>query len=558
MTDSPYDSKKLFDLLTEIAIIDQKILKLCWKESNAEKLPIGEIILRKELISESALGVLVADILKISYIRLAELSIPDAVLHIIPEKVARAQSVIAFRTDQKYLYVATNQVHNPSLWDFLHKKTGLDVKLHYAGQHSLEKSFNLYSQNVAKAFSTIIEEYTQEFKKNAATEAPIVQLVDTIIRYADQNAVSDVHIEPLEKDTLIRFRIDGILHDIIRLPFDLNEQIVTRIKVMADLRTDEHQATQDGKVTFIQGENHLDMRVSIVPITRGEKVVLRLLSDAARRFSLLDLGFSPTDLAKVEQAYSLPNGLVLSTGPTGSGKTTTLYAMLKLINTRDVNIMTIEDPVEYQIDTVNQIQVNSRTDLTFAHGLRSIVRQDPDVILVGEIRDEETAGIAVNSAMTGHLVLSSLHTNDAATAFVRLIDMGVEPFLVASTVRVVIGQRLVRKVCPRCRTSKKIAVADLSPHLAQHITDKKNITVYYGKGCEVCRNSGYLGRVGIFEIIVLNEKIKEAIVTKQNSDQITQLAKAAGTTTLAQDGLQKALEGKTTIEEVARVTKTTL
>jgi type IV pilus assembly protein PilB len=388
----------------------------------------------------------------------------------------------------------------------------------------------------------------KEAENKIQADPPIIKIVDTLIKYAYENKSSDIHLDPLDEKAIIRFRVDGILHDIVSIPLQIHTQVVTRIKVLSRLRTDEHQAAQDGKLRYKLDSGELDIRVSIVPITEGEKVVMRLLSDQNRQFSLHDLGFSDSDLDKVKNAFTKPYGMILATGPTGSGKTTTLYSILKLLNERKINIMTIEDPVEYDMQGVNQIQVNKETNLTFAEGLRSIVRQDPDVILVGEIRDPETASIAINSAMTGHLVLSTLHTNDSATTFPRLLDMKVEPFLISSTVTIVVAQRLVRQICTKCRTGKDIPVGaetkDLpSELLNKYFKSKKSIRVYYGKGCSVCHKTGYRGRIGIFETLLMSPEIKKAVVERKTSDEIHAIALKEGMTSMLEDGMSKISQG---------------
>jgi type II secretory ATPase GspE/PulE/Tfp pilus assembly ATPase PilB-like protein len=335
----------------------------------------------------------------------------------------------------------------------------------------------------------------------------------------------------------------------------LHDQIITRIKVLARLRTDEHLSAQDGKMQLKLEAEELDIRVSIVPVVDGEKAVLRLLSEKSRQFSLSDLGMEEKDLEKVKNGFSKPYGMVLSTGPTGSGKTTTMYAILKILNTRERNISTIEDPVEYEMEGVNQIQVNPKTNLTFADGLRSILRQDPDTIFVGEIRDKETAGIAINSAMTGHMVLSTLHTNDAATALPRLIDMDIEPFLVSSTVNVIIAQRLVRKLCTRCIESYTIT-PDLVERLRTIIGDTEiSQTFYRSHGCEECGMRGYKGRIGIFEILEISEEMRGLIIKHGSTDEIIRMGVANGMTPLIRDGLNKASGGLTSLEEVLRVVR---
>lgn len=388
-------------------------------------------------------------------------------------------------------------------------------------------------------------------------EVSVIHIVDTIIKHAFNARASDVHIDPHSKKVSVRIRVDGVLQEICTLPKELHDSIISRIKVMAGLRTDEHQAAQDGRLqTIVDDENAVDVRISIVPTYHGENAVLRLLSDAATDFSLDVLGFSEKDRNKILKAIQKSNGMILSTGPTGSGKTTTLYALIKLLNSAERSIVTIEDPIEYSVDGTEQIQVNPRSGLTFANGLRSILRQDPNIIMVGEIRDTETAGIAVNTALTGHLLLSTLHTNDAATTLPRLLDMKIEPFLVASTVNIAIAQRLVRKICPDCKTEKELTdieknsltEAGLSADLLAD-TNK----VYFGKGCSQCLDTGYRGRIVIAEVLLVDNEIREAILTKVSSSEIKKIAIKNGMTTIMEDGVKKVINGDTTFEEVLRI-----
>jgi len=396
-----------------------------------------------------------------------------------------------------------------------------------------------------------------------AEDIPIIKIVEAVLVNGYSSKASDIHIEPYEEETLIRFRIDGILHDIVTVPKSLQDLIITRIKILSRLRTDEHRAAQDGKLRFKSGEDKIDARVSIVPVVYGEKAVLRLLSAKAREHDLENLGFAPDEFEKIMNNINKPWGMILSTGPTGSGKTTTLYGALKKLNTREVNISTIEDPVEYDMPGVNQIQVNVKTSLTFAAGLRSIVRQDPDIIMVGEIRDEETAKIAINSAMTGHLVLSTLHTNDAATTLPRLLDMGIAPFLVSSTINLVIAQRLVRKICEKCKQKIKAdakTTALIKKQISKELIvkfklDSPGITFFQGKGCPDCQSTGFSGRIGIFELLEMNDEIKELIMSKTNAAALQQKAVEQGMITMIERGIAKVLEGTTTIEEILRVAK---
>jgi len=395
----------------------------------------------------------------------------------------------------------------------------------------------------------------KELKKGSSLS--IISLVDGMIEHAYNARASDIHVDPEEQRVRIRLRVDGVLHDTFVFPKDIQSEVVTRIKVLSGLRTDEHQAAQDGRFrAAIKDVGYVDVRVSIAPTYYGENIVMRLLAEKAEPFSLETLGFVGKDLDRVKKAITKPYGMILATGPTGSGKTTTLYTILKILHTPEVSIITIEDPVEYAIEGIDQIQVNSRTGLTFGKGLRSILRQDPNIVMVGEIRDEETAEIAVNAALTGHLLLSTLHTNDAATAFPRLVDMKVEPFLISSTVNVVVGQRLVRKICEKCKTKKTLTDMELKS-LAEllKVEAGKNKVFYEGKGCKECDDSGYRGRIGIHEVLDIDNEIRLAIMRRANADEIKQLAIKNGMTTMVQDGFQKALDGITTIDELIRVVR---
>lgn len=398
----------------------------------------------------------------------------------------------------------------------------------------------------------------EKMLKDPTGDIPIIELLDGIIGAAYDMRASDIHFDPREKSVAVRFRIDGVLHNMFSIPQILQSEIITRIKVTAGLRTDEHHAAQDGRFRITLPKKRFDIRVSIAPTYYGENAVLRLLTEQGQDFSLRDIGFSDRDLETVERAIKKPYGMILATGPTGSGKTTTLYTILKLLNTEGVSIITIEDPIEYSIESIDQIQVNPQTGLTFADGLRSILRQDPNIIMVGEIRDQETANIAVNAALTGHLLLSTLHTNDSATTLPRLIDMKVEPFLIASTVNIAIGQRLVRRICEACKTERKMTDIDIKavqPLLPKSLFEELSAkTLYFGKGCEKCSGTGYKGRIGIHEVLEMSEAIREALVKRTSASQIKEIAVQEGMTTMLEDGFQKAIHGITSIEEVLRVT----
>jgi type IV pilus assembly protein PilB len=384
----------------------------------------------------------------------------------------------------------------------------------------------------------------------------IINLIDGLVEHAFNSRASDIHIDPEEKRVRIRLRIDGVLHESFIFPKEIHSEIITRIKVLSGLRTDEHQAAQDGRFRLvIKKTGPIDIRVSITPTYYGENCVMRILAEKSEKFSIDNLGFSEKDKRKIEKAIRSPYGMILVTGPTGSGKTTTLYTFIKVLSKPEISIITIEDPIEYSISGIDQIQVNSRTGLTFANGLRSILRQDPNIIMVGEIRDEETARIAVNAALTGHLLFSTLHTNDAPTTLPRLLDMKIEPFLIASTINIAIGQRLVRKICENCKTKQAITMDEmksLSEILPEKILSQYK-EFYRGTGCEKCDNTGYHGRLGIYEVMEIDDDIRAAVVRKADSDEIKRIAVKNGMTTMIEDGLKKVLEGVTTVEEILRV-----
>jgi len=399
------------------------------------------------------------------------------------------------------------------------------------------------------------EKIQSELQKGG--EISIINLVDVIIDSAQSLRASDIHIDPLEDSVRIRMRIDGVLRDVTTLPKSVHNEIISRIKIMSNLRTDEHQKTQDGRFRAeLEKVGPVDIRVSIAPTYHGENCVLRLLSDKNTEYTLDNLGFSSSNKEKILRAIRRPHGMILVTGPTGSGKTTTLYAVIQRLNTDDVSIITIEDPIEYAISGIEQVQVNVKAGLTFAGGLRSFLRQDPNIIMVGEIRDSETASLAVNTALTGHLLLSTLHTNDAATTLPRLLDMGVESFLVASTVNVAIGQRLVRKICSKCKIEKNLtptelkSITEIIPPEFINETDK----FYIGSGCENCQGSGYQGRIAIHEVMVLDNDIRDGILKKVSASELKKIAVNNGMITMTEDGVEKAKAGLTTLDEIIRVT----
>lgn len=559
--------EKLKELLVTPKLVSATDFETAVAESEAKRRPLWEILIDRDLIRDGELAQLVAEAYDLRRLDLHREEINPRILSLVPELVARKRGVIAVSRTAEGIKVGMTDPFDLATIHFLEKRLGDRIIPFLITARDLEEALTQYRGSIKQEFEQTLARLHDASRSKDERNNDTIKLVDLLLVYGHQNKASDIHIEPYRQKVLIRFRIDGVMHDVLELPKDLSDIILSRLKILAKMRTDEHRAAQDGKLQFTVESEVVDVRVSILPVTEGENAVLRLLSEQSRKFSLTDLGLSPLDLATVKRAIDNPHGMILVTGPTGSGKTTTVYAVVKILNTRDVHIATIEDPVEYDIEGVSQIQVNTKANLTFANGLRSIVRQDPDIIVVGEIRDEETASIAVNSAMTGHLVLSTLHANDAATTLPRLLDMGIEPFLVASTVNAVIAQRLVRKVCDRCRistppTEEMKKLINSEPELKQLFKSRgyatlSKLTFYRGQGCEICSHTGYQGRIGIFEVLEMTDEIKSLVVSRAAAGEIVKAARSSKKkmTTMLEDGLDKVLSGLTTLEEVLRVTK---
>ena len=550
--------EQLLQLVQKTGVLDAGRAQEIADYAKNANVTASDALIEKDIITDENLGILVSDFLKIPFVVLAKITIPQDVINVLPEKFARKNKVIPFERGDDGLKVAMVNPKNYEISQAITKKAGQKVIPYFATERDIYNALSIYKKDLQKTVDTLLG--LSGGKEVNIRDAPIQKVVDLVINYAYQDRASDIHIEPQEENSLARFRIDGILHDVLVVPKKYHEQIITRLKVLSRLRTDEHLSPQDGKMRIELDEEDLDIRVSIIPIVEGEKVVMRLLASKFRLFSLLDLGMSENDLKRVSRAMNKSFGMILSTGPTGSGKTTSIYAILKILNSRSKNITTIEDPVEYRIKGINQIHVNPKTNLTFAAGLRSILRQDPNIIFVGEIRDNETAGIAVNAALTGHLVVSTLHTNDAATALPRLVDMDVEPFLVASTVNVIVGQRLMRKICEMCKTSFATTQQELVNQVPvstvrKAFGEKNSVQIYQGKGCKLCHMTGYKGRVGAFEVLEITKSLRQLITQRADADVIIQKAAEEGMTTMLDDGMMKVAKGVTTIEEVLRVTK---
>jgi type IV pilus assembly protein PilB len=508
-----------------------------------------------------------AQILNVPYIKLEGKAIAADILNLVPEPAARRYIIIPFDKKEDELWVAMADPLDIQITQFVEKRAGLRVKPFLALPEDIIKTISdQYSQNLTSEVTSALNEVAsvrpeEEIKQagpEILREAPVSNIINQLLEYAIKSRASDIHIEPQDDRTRVRYRIDGILQEKVLLPKGVHDALVSRIKILSVLKIDEKRLPQDGRFTFTFGRDTVDLRISTVPTVFGEKVVMRLLPKSTAAPTMLELGLRGNALKSLETQLLRPHGIILICGPTGSGKTTTLYSVLTKISTAKVNIVTIEDPVEYQIPGVNQVQVNPAVGLTFASALRSFLRQDPNVIMVGEIRDAETADLAIQAALTGHQVFSTVHTNSSSGAPPRLLDMGVEPFLLISALNAVMGQRVVRKICQHCRTEFNAA-----PEIAENIksvlgrilpTSAGNVLkLFKGKGCNLCGNTGYLGRVGIFEVLVMTEEIAKLVLEHASSGSIEQAAVAAGMITMKQDGYLKILEGVTTMEEVLRV-----
>lgn len=507
-------------------------------------------LLQEHLITKQLLGQAFAESYKVPFADIEKHMPSGAMLEMLPEVVAVPNRAIVFAGDDAAVSVATDNPDRAGLLVALEPSfRGKKITIAYGLTEDIDAALAGYRKPLMTRFSEIL--------KTSKRFAP--EIIDQILEDAALYRASDIHFEPQEKETIIRFRVDGVLHEAGRVQSEFYENILNRIKVQAHLRIDEHFAAQDGAFRYTKGSVASDFRVSIIPIGAGEKIALRVLSTYVRDLALAEIGVSAKHEAMLLAAMRKPFNLILVTGPTGSGKTTLLYSLVKILNRPEVNITTIEDPVEYKIPGVNQIQVNTETNLTFATGLRSIVRQDPDVILVGEIRDNETAEIAVNAALTGHLVLSTFHATDAATAIPRLLDMGVEPFLLVSTMEIVSAQRLIRTICATCRFSHESSLAEIGALLShpEKYFNGETFTLYQGKGCNVCGGTGFRGRTGIHEVIRMTKEMRELVLRRPSADQIWELARTQDARSLFEDGIEKVKAGVTTLEELLRVASPT-
>lgn len=588
-------------LLTKGGQVKKEQIETLHEQGSKDKKPLQDLAIKTNLISEKDLTKLYAEEIEVPFVELNAKEIKNDILKQLPERIARQYNAVVFEVDKDGTkQVAMQDPDDIQALNFLHKQLGADIKVHITTASLLQAALDQYRGNISNELTKVIagedDSETEEDidESDLAEDSPVAQTVNIIIEYGIQAGASDVHIEPREESVVIRYRIDGLLREANKLPRKMLGALVSRIKILSNLKIDEHRAPQDGRFKVEVSGQVYALRVSTLPILDGEKVVMRILNESSKPADFTELGFWGSALQNLNHAIVEPHGMVLVTGPTGSGKSTTLFSVLSKLNTPNVNISTVEDPVEYHVVGANQVQVNSVAGMTFSNGLRALLRQDPNIIMVGEIRDGETADLAVQAALTGHLVFSTLHTNNAATCLPRLLEMGVEPFLIASTVRVVVAQRLVRRLCVDCRKSvspddaimkqltksfgleknggikriheleaaaleDKIGVsadgkAGATDELSTTASSVTKIWKANDEGCDSCNHNGYKGRVGIYEVLPNNSAVQDLIVGNSTSEAIEESAVNDGMITMQLDGLVKALRGQTTIEEVLRVT----
>ena len=599
------EQQQLVAFLTDSGLIEKDKLEAAVKKAESEDKKLEAVLLDEKIVSEENLIKLKAYILGIPFVSLEKETVPAEVLQIIPEPIARRYSIVAFRKKGSDLEVAMTDPEDIQTIEFIRKKSNLRILPRLTNSASISGILKQYQKSIEEEFGDLFA-HTKEDEESvdkearelgslegkiviapkdddasaigqkpedlakAAEDLPVIKIVDSLLRHAITQSASDIHIEPTEKDVVVRYRIDGILHDAMVLPKKLQQGVAARVKVLSSMRLDEHRLPQDGRFKIETGEYKISFRVSLIPVYDGEKIVMRLLREEGHTTSLDGLGLRGEALERVFRAIRRPSGMFLVTGPTGSGKTTTLYTAMEILNTPEVNISTVEDPIEYRMPRVNQTQVKPQIGMTFAAGLRALLRQDPNIIMVGEIRDGETATLAVNAALTGHLVLSTLHTNSSAGALPRLIDMGIEPFLIASTTNAILAQRLVRKLqgdkekytLSKDQIKNLDELFDLDMILKAMKAGKAvapdakwdAITFFKAKPSKEAP-SGYKGRMGLYEVLEISENIKELILKKASFQEIDKAARAEGMTGMLEDGFIKAAQGYTSIEEILRVTK---
>lgn len=571
-----FSTKQLKNILAQAKIAVAKDFDKLAEQAKEANKKTEEYLIGEKIITQNKLYEEAAKYFKVTFINLKDQIISNEALAKIPEAIAINHNLIAFDDDGNEIKIAVLDPKNLEIFEFIKKKTGENLKIYLTTPDQINDALKRYQEAIKTEIDNLSGEQDEDGGEKNINQSlgvkTVVKIVNDLVEYAIFQEASDIHIEAEEKEIVVRYRIDGILRRVMTLNKSLHSGIIARIKILSNLKVDEHRLPQDGRFKISNERYNMSFRVSIIPTFDGEKVVIRLLNEKSQILSLDQLGLPPDELEIVKRNIAKPHGMILVTGPTGSGKTTTLYTVLNILNTPKVNISTIEDPIEYRMPHVNQSQVNPKIGYTFANGLRAFLRQDPNIIMVGEIRDSETAEIAVHAAMTGHLLLSTLHTNDTVTTLPRLSQMGVPTFLIASTTNMIISQRLARKICQGCKKSyhlDKKSIDEIKKQIPEietimekfvkkKIINSKNletISFLKGSGCKKCNNTGYKGRIGIYEILEVTEKISELILANADTGTIKKQAESQGMFTMMENGLIKAIKGETTLEEILRVSK---
>jgi type IV pilus assembly protein PilB len=553
-------TRQLADVLLEEQLISTEDLDRALGEQRRLGKSLGRVLIEMGMFTEAGLVAALAKHLGLEFVDLADRQIDTVAATLIPEQLARRHGVLPIGFDARgALLVAMSDPSNVVAIDDVRTVTDREVRPVVATRGDIMAAIDRYArmgdsvENIADEMGGDEEDTDLARIKEVVDDAPVVKFVNALITQAVQDRASDIHIEPGEHDIRVRYRIDGVLHEITSQSRKIHAGVVSRLKIMAEMDIAERRVPQDGRISLKTGGKIVDLRVSTLPTVFGEKVVMRILDKSSILLQLSDLGFLDHNYARYEASFRKPYGMILVTGPTGSGKSTTLYATLNVINNPEVNIVTVEDPVEYRLQGINQVQIHNKAGLTFPTALRSILRQDPDVVLVGEMRDHETAQIGMEAALTGHLVLSTLHTNDAPSAVTRLTEMQIDPFLVASAVDVVLAQRLARRLCKRCKEAYEPRPEELKAAGLPWHDDDALPTLFKSAGCQTCGNTGYRGRLAVHEVMQVSEEVERLIVERASTDEIAKFARAQGMRTLREDGLAKVLMGATTLEEIARV-----
>ncbi|HEY0486263.1 MAG TPA: ATPase, T2SS/T4P/T4SS family [Mycobacteriales bacterium] len=552
--------RQLGDILVSEGLASHDQVASAVEEQERGGRTLGRVLVERGVLTESQLVSALARQIGLRFVDLSEYPVDTSAVALVPVAVCRRHTALPIGHEDGKLLVAMADPANVFAIDDIRSITGLEVRALVATRSDVTAALNRYHRADGELGSLMmaIDPRTAEGDDLASVhevtdDAPIVRYVNLLITQAIADRASDIHLEPTETDLRVRFRIDGVLHEIMRSPKQIASGVISRLKIMADINIAERRKPQDGRLSVVVEGRKIDLRVATLPTVWGEKVVMRVLDNSTAQLTLADLGFEPANYESYAESFTKPYGMILVTGPTGSGKSTTLYATLNIVSTSDKNVITVEDPVEYRLPGINQVQVNNAAGLTFASALRSILRSDPDVVLIGEIRDHETAQIAIEAALTGHLVLSTLHTNDAPSAITRLVEMGIEPFLVGSAVDAVLAQRLARRLCARCKEPYTLTAEQLRQARFDWPEDRALPTVYRPVGCTTCSKTGYKGRLALHEVMQVSEEVERLAVERASGTAIGEVARAQGMTTLRQDGFAKVLSGATSLEEILRI-----